>query len=107
MAIPHQDDSSKHSTRNTTWDTTEPRLATITDVPTLFVPSLLLTVCCLSPFGLSAIRSSRRTAALLAAGKRNEAIASIAKTQRLLRIGFLFAIGCAALVMLAQILVSL
>ena len=77
------------------------------DMPTLLVPSVLLTVFCLSPFGLAAIKSSRRTARLLESGNQVEAAKSFARTQRILRLGFIVAITCAAVFMGMQILLTL
>ena len=73
-------------------------------IPTMFLPALLLTVFCLSPFGLLAIVSGRRTKAKLATGDYAGALASTARTRRLLRTGFSVAVACGAVLILLQIL---
>lgn len=77
------------------------------DMPTLFVPSVLLTVFCLSPFGLAAIKSSRRTAKFLDSGDLAAAAESFGRTQRILRLGFVVAIAGAAVFMSMQVLLTL
>ena len=77
------------------------------DIPTLILPSILLTCCCCFPFGVAALAHGFRVKSHLARGEFEAALEASEKARRLLKIGFIAGIAAAIVVMLLEMIASM